>query len=68
MTLAAAALRELRAELAETPPVLLMQPTTLCNLDCSYCYLPERKVSRRMSPEVVRAVADGVRGGPGGTR
>lgn len=57
-----AALLELRAELVETPPVLLMQPTTLCNLDCSYCYLPERKVSRRMSPEVARAAADGVRG------
>jgi uncharacterized protein len=48
------------AELAETPPVVLMQPTTLCNLDCSYCYLPERGMPRRMSPEVAAAVADGV--------
>ncbi|MER8089917.1 cyclophane-forming radical SAM peptide maturase AmcB [Streptomyces sp. NPDC058316] len=40
---------------------MLMQPTTLCNLDCTYCYLPDRKVSRRMSLEVVQAVAAGVR-------
>ncbi|MFJ8789392.1 cyclophane-forming radical SAM peptide maturase AmcB [Streptomyces sp. NPDC102462] len=40
---------------------MLMQPTTLCNLDCTYCYLPDRKVSRRMSTEVAQAVAAGVR-------
>jgi sulfatase maturation enzyme AslB (radical SAM superfamily) len=28
--------------LAATAPLSLMQPTTLCNLDCSYCYLPDR--------------------------
>ncbi|MFJ5724434.1 cyclophane-forming radical SAM peptide maturase AmcB [Streptomyces sp. NPDC093149] len=39
---------------------MLMQPTTLCNLDCTYCYLPDRKVSRRMSLEVAQAVAAGV--------
>jgi uncharacterized protein len=34
-----------------------MQPTTLCNLDCSYCYLPERALDRRMAVDVARAVA-----------
>ncbi|MER7506508.1 cyclophane-forming radical SAM peptide maturase AmcB [Nonomuraea pusilla] len=47
--------------LAGTARAVLMQPTTLCNLDCSYCYLPNRKVSRRMSVEVATAVAAGVR-------
>ncbi|WP_141926308.1 radical SAM protein, partial [Haloactinospora alba] len=36
-----------------------MQPTTLCNLDCSYCYLSpdDRKARREMPPVVARAVA-----------
>jgi uncharacterized protein len=34
-----------------------MQPTTLCNLDCTYCYLPFRAADRRMSTEVAAAVA-----------
>ncbi|KND24295.1 hypothetical protein IQ63_43010 [Streptomyces acidiscabies] len=49
------------ARLAEAPSVVLMQPTTLCNLDCAYCYLPERQISRRMGVDVARAVAAGVR-------
>jgi uncharacterized protein len=39
-----------------------MQPTTLCNLDCTYCYLPHRAFDRRMPVEVARAVADAVNG------
>jgi uncharacterized protein len=34
-----------------------MQPTTLCNLDCSYCYLPHRALDRRMPVSVAEAVA-----------
>jgi len=34
-----------------------MQPTTLCNLNCGYCYLPERNRSRKMSVEVAGRVA-----------
>ena len=37
-----------------------MQPTTLCNLDCSYCYLPLRALDRRMPVEVAQAVAEAV--------
>jgi uncharacterized protein len=55
----AAAMRSGRVRLARSASAVLMQPTTLCNLDCSYCYLPDRKVARRMSVEV--AVATGVR-------
>jgi uncharacterized protein len=39
------------------PSYVIMQPTTLCNLDCRYCYLPHRGVDRRMPESVARAVA-----------
>lgn len=39
------------------PSYVVMQPTTLCNLDCSYCYLPLRASARIMSPGVAEAVA-----------
>nr|WP_206443932.1 cyclophane-forming radical SAM peptide maturase AmcB [Nocardioides sp. KC13] len=37
-----------------------MQPTTLCNLDCSYCYLPERMRRREMNVEMAAAVASSI--------
>lgn len=39
------------------PNTLVLQPTTLCNLDCSYCYLPFRRLRNEMSAEVAHAVA-----------
>jgi uncharacterized protein len=42
------------------PSYVIMQPTTLCNLDCTYCYLPSRAFDRRMSVEVAHAVAESV--------
>ena len=44
--------------IATVPSYVVMQPTTLCNLDCSYCYLP----FRADRPE------DAGRGGGGGGR
>src|SRR5262245_11934191 len=46
--------------MSDTPPaavrddvgpleLLVVQPTPFCNLDCSYCYLPNRSDKRRMS-------------------
>ncbi len=32
--------------------LLILQPTPFCNINCSYCYLPNRDVKKRMSPEV----------------
>jgi uncharacterized protein len=46
--------------IAAVPAYVVMQPTTLCNLDCAYCYLPERAVDKRMPVEVARAVAESV--------
>ena len=40
------------------PSYVIMQPTTLCNLDCTYCYLPLRAARP----------ADAGRGGRGGRR
>jgi len=46
--------------IASTPTYVVMQPTTLCNLDCTYCYLPHRNADRRMPVPVARAVATAV--------
>jgi uncharacterized protein len=40
---------------------IVLQPTTLCNLNCSYCYLPQRKSSSRMSPEITSRLAESIR-------
>ena len=48
--------------------LLVLQPTPFCNLDCSYCYLPNRSDTSRMSMQTlehtVRAVARGGWAGP----
>lgn len=46
---------------APTPSTVVLQPTTLCNLDCSYCYLPFRRSRNEMSIEVASAVAEATR-------
>jgi uncharacterized protein len=40
----------------EVSPVqlLIFQPTPFCNLNCTYCYLPDRKDKRVMDVEIVR--------------
>src|SRR5438132_13119431 len=40
--------------------LLILQPTPFCNIDCDYCYLPDRDSKARMSPEVLRAAIDRV--------
>ncbi|MEU9189891.1 cyclophane-forming radical SAM peptide maturase AmcB [Streptomyces sp. NPDC048484] len=44
------------------PQTVVVQPTTWCNLDCQYCYLPFRKLKHQMSPEVAEALAQQVAG------
>jgi uncharacterized protein len=50
--------------IAPRPSLVIMQPTTLCNLDCSYCYLPDRLQRREMSVEVAAAVASSIASQP----
>jgi len=46
--------------ISTSPTYVVMQPTTLCNLDCSYCYLPFRGDDRKMPVAVAEAVAASV--------
>jgi uncharacterized protein len=34
--------------------LIIMQPTSFCNLDCSYCYVPDRAVKGSMSDETLK--------------
>jgi len=33
--------------------LLIIQPSPFCNIDCSYCYLPERSNTNKIKPETV---------------
>lgn len=34
--------------------LVVLQPTTFCNLDCSYCYLPDRHLRHRFSLDLLK--------------
>jgi uncharacterized protein len=38
--------------------LLVLQPTTFCNIDCTYCYLPARHVRGRMSVATLERIAE----------
>lgn len=40
-----------------SPQTVVVQPTTWCNLDCFYCYLPLRKLKHQMAPETAAVLA-----------
>ncbi|MGW4690965.1 cyclophane-forming radical SAM peptide maturase AmcB [Kitasatospora cineracea] len=46
--------------ITDRPRQVVLQPTTFCNLDCSYCYLPGRAVKTTMPLQVAEAVARSV--------
>jgi uncharacterized protein len=33
--------------------LLVVQPTPFCNIDCSYCYLPDRRNTRKITTEIL---------------
>ncbi len=37
---------------------IVLQPTSACNMNCRYCYLSHRNVSKRMTRELAQRVAD----------
>jgi uncharacterized protein len=40
---------------------VVLQPTTLCNLNCKYCYLKGRHLRKNMSPEVTKRLANDIK-------
>jgi uncharacterized protein len=40
--------------------LLILQPTPFCNIDCDYCYLPDRASTTKMHTDVARAAAERV--------
>src|SRR5579872_6394272 len=36
--------------------LIVLQGTPFCNIDCSYCYLPDRSETARMPLDIARAV------------
>ncbi|MGH3621253.1 MAG: cyclophane-forming radical SAM peptide maturase AmcB [Sciscionella sp.] len=49
--------------LTSQPDTIILQPTSLCSLACTYCYLPERHLKQDMIPAVAAAVAAGIEPG-----
>src|SRR6516164_6325614 len=40
--------------------LLVVQPTSFCNIDCDYCYLPDRQNRSMIKPETLEALFAGV--------
>ncbi|MBO4254779.1 cyclophane-forming radical SAM/SPASM peptide maturase GrrM/OscB [Streptomyces griseorubiginosus] len=38
--------------------IVVIQATSFCNVDCKYCYLPDRMLNNRISLETVAKIAD----------
>src|ERR1051325_3884744 len=36
--------------------LLVVQPTPFCNIDCSYCYLPDRRNTRKITVEILEQI------------
>ena len=41
--------------------LLILQPTPFCNIDCDYCYLPDRNSKDRMDIAIVRRASERLR-------
>ena len=38
--------------------LLVIQPTPFCNINCSYCYLPDRSNTKKITADIIEHVAD----------
>ncbi|HTK08735.1 MAG TPA: cyclophane-forming radical SAM/SPASM peptide maturase GrrM/OscB [Ktedonobacteraceae bacterium] len=36
--------------------LVIIQATSLCNINCRYCYLPDRAAARRISPQILEQI------------
>jgi uncharacterized protein len=45
-----------RPEVLPTTEVVVVQPTPFCNINCTYCYLPDRGVQTVMEQDTVRVL------------
>ncbi|MCU1685215.1 MAG: putative arylsulfatase regulatory protein [Amycolatopsis sp.] len=43
--------------LAAAPSAIILQPTSLCPLNCTYCYLPQRHLNQQMTTDTAAAIA-----------
>lgn len=41
-------------------PLLIVQPTSFCNLDCRYCYVPNREVKDRLPGADLRLILENI--------
>ncbi|PIR04944.1 MAG: radical SAM protein [Candidatus Liptonbacteria bacterium CG11_big_fil_rev_8_21_14_0_20_35_14] len=39
---------------------IVLQPTSFCNIDCLYCYLPDRHKNMRMNPVVTQKISESI--------
>ena len=44
--------------------LIILQPTSYCNLDCDYCYLPDRQVKNRMSLDLIDPIMERIFASP----
>lgn len=44
----------------QDPRTVILQPTSYCPMDCTYCYLPGRQNYHHMAPAVAQAVASAI--------
>lgn len=46
--------------LVREPGTIVLQPTSLCPLACTYCHLPERHLKQEMSPVTACVITSGI--------
>ena len=47
-----------QAQVPDAIELVVVQPTAFCNLDCSYCYLPDRDDRQQMSMDTLRRLCE----------